>query len=167
MTKIQTKRELIEHIQEQRQRLEQDLAKLRPADMTTPGVIGAWSVKDLLAHLFDWEQRFLAWYEAGLRGEKPHIPAEGLKWNQLDLLNQMIFEKHRHRSLEDVREAFNSSYRQILEVVQSIPEEEMFAPGYYAWTGKATLAAFIDPNTGDHYHWADKELRKWMRANKA
>ena len=160
MTKQMTKDDLLENIRVERRRLENNLAALSKDEMTQPGVVGEWSVKDLLAHLVDWEQRFLGWYEAGLRGEVPETPAPGLTWGQLHILNRQIFEKHRHRSLDDVLAEFHVSYQQTLATVQTISEEDMFAPGRYAWTEGETLAGYIAANTGNHYRWAKTRLRK-------
>jgi hypothetical protein len=54
-----TKEKIIERIHTERRRLEKNLAVLSDDDMVESGVIGEWSVKDIMAHLFDWEQRFL------------------------------------------------------------------------------------------------------------
>jgi len=132
--------------------------------MEIRGIIGEWSVKDLLAHLVAWEQRFLFWYKAGLRGEVPQIPAPGISWGELDLLNQLIYEKHRDRSLEDVRTEFNTSFHQVLATIEDIPEEDMFATGRYAWLGESNLAAYILANTADQYRWAKQQIRSWLKA---
>jgi hypothetical protein len=54
------------------------------------GVVGDWSVKDIVARLVDWEQRFIGWYDAGLRGEVPEVPAPGIVWDELDILNKEL-----------------------------------------------------------------------------
>jgi hypothetical protein len=58
------KSELINHMQTTRTELENLLAPLTPAQLTTAGVAGAWSVKDLLAHIAWYQQQ-----EAKLFGE--------------------------------------------------------------------------------------------------
>jgi hypothetical protein len=72
-----TKEAIIERLHTERRRLEQKLAGLSPEEMTQPGVVGDWSVKDVLAHLADWEQMCLGWCAACDRGEKPETPAPG------------------------------------------------------------------------------------------
>jgi hypothetical protein len=159
-----SKAKILEDIQIERRRLEKNLAELSVDEMTQPGAVGDWSVKDVLAHLIDWEQRFLAWYQAGLRGEVPETPAPGLTWGDLDILNQQIFEKHQDRTLADVLAEFHNSYQQVLATVQSIPEKEMFQAGFYAWTGQGNLVGYIRANTGNHYRWAKTQILRWMKA---
>jgi len=165
MPKPTTKEELLKDIQTQRASLEDFLASLTPEQMAQPEAVARWSVKDVLAHLAEWEQIFLGWYAAGLRGENPPLPAQGYTWGRLPALNLQIYQKHREKPLEEVMDYFHSSYRQVWETVLSISEDDLFTPGRYAWTGKNALAAYIIPCTGEHYHWARRELRKGMKRN--
>ena len=46
--------------------------------MIKPGITrGGWSIKDVLAHLIEWQQMNLKWCATGARGEKPAMPAPG------------------------------------------------------------------------------------------
>ncbi|MFW9788672.1 MAG: ClbS/DfsB family four-helix bundle protein [Candidatus Thorarchaeota archaeon] len=158
-----TKEKIIERVHTERRRLEKNLASLSDDDMLESGVIGEWSVKDIMAHLFDWEQRFLGWYEAGLRGEVPETPAPGLKWSQLRILNQQVFEKHRDRKLEEVKTEFQSSFAHVLDTIDEIPEDDIFEIGRYRWTGRGNIGGFILANTANHYRWAKSRIRSWMK----
>jgi hypothetical protein len=158
------KRVILECIRTERRRLERNLERLSDEQMTMVGVVGEWTVKDLLAHLSDWEQRFIGWYEAGVRGEIPETPAPGISWEDLDVLNQRIYEKHRNRALEDVRREFAASYKRVLAVVEGISEEEMFSVGRYAWLGGNNLVGVILANTANHYRWAKGCIRNWLKS---
>lgn len=158
-----TKERIIESILTERRRLEKNLSLLSDEDMLEPNVIGKWSVKDIMAHLFDWEQRFLGWYNAGLRGEVPETPAPGLKWSELRILNQQVFERHRAKELQDVKSEFQSSYDTVLKTIKSIPEEDMLGQGRFEWTKRDTIAGFILANTANHYRWAKGRILRWMK----
>ena len=78
MGKRLLKQELLSEIRLERAALDDALAPLTPRHMTMAGVTkGGWSVKDVLAHLVEWQAMNLDWYAAGLRGERPAIPAPG------------------------------------------------------------------------------------------
>lgn len=167
MPKPTTKQALLEETKTERAALEKLLATLTPHQMTQPGVMGEWSVKDVLAHLIEWEQMFLGWYAAGMRGEKPPTPAEGYNWGQLPALNKAIYKKHRERSLEDVFQQFQASYQQTLALVESLPGDDLFVRGLYSWMNQNNLAAYIHANGGAHYKWARDGIRKGLRALEA
>ncbi len=144
--------------------LEDFLSTLSPEQMTRPGVMEEWSVKDVLAHLVEWEQMVLSWHAAGLRSQVPPIPAEGFNWGRLPQLNQRIYEKHRDRALADVQKQFQATHRKMLKTLEGLSEKDLFTPGRYAWTKKLTLAAYITSCTSSHFRWARAGIRKGLKA---
>jgi hypothetical protein len=166
MPRRTTKTQLLAEIAAERQALLKWISPLSPAQMSQPGILGLWSVKDVLAHLMEWEQMFLGWYATGLKGQTPAMPAEGYNWRQLPQLNQRIYEKYARVTLEEVLNQAERSYKQMLKLVQDLPEADLFTPGRFAWTGKHPLASFITPNTSSHYRWARDGIRKGLKAQK-
>ena len=164
MSRPTTKPALLAEMTGEREALEKLLATLTPEQMTEPGALGDWSVRDVLAHLIEWEQMGLGWYAAGLCGENPATPAQGYNWGQLPALNRMIFKKHHDRELGEVLEQFQVSYRQTLDLVQNLPEQDIFKRGLYPWMNQNSLAAYIHANGGAHYRWAREGIRKGLRA---
>jgi hypothetical protein len=152
--RLYSKAELIRSTCFEREKLEVKIAGLTPAEMEFAGTMGKWSVKDILQHLVDWEQRWIRWYEAGKHGEPVVTPEEGYNWRQMGQLNEIYRQKYQDRALSAVLSDFHNSYNQIMEMIQKIPEEEMLSPGIYPWTGKLPLIAWIAGNTCDHYRWA-------------
>ena len=157
--KATTKAELLADIQDARQKMEKKYGGLTPAQMVCPCSMGDWSVKDILAHLVDWEQRFIVWYQAGLKGETPQTPAPGKTWRDLPEINHQGYLAHRNESLEEVLANSTSSYDQIMTLVYGMTEEEIFSPKVYPWTGDSSLLGFIAANTSSHYRWAIRNIR--------
>lgn len=167
MPRPTTKKGLLEAIEVEHKALEGLLAGLSPAQMTQPGVVGEWSVKDVLAHLLEWQLMLLSWHAAGLKGKVPVTPAERFNWAQLPELNQQIYEKHCNRPLADIQKEFKASHRKMLNTIQGLSEEELFARGHYAWTKNNTLGAYFVSGTSSHYHWARTNIKKGLKAGKS
>jgi hypothetical protein len=157
------KSQLISAIRSEHDALEKSLSPLTKVQIAAVSRATKWSVKDVLSHLTEWEQMCLGWYEAGKKGKTPAVPAEGYNWAQLPALNKAILEKYRGRPAEEVIRRFRASYREILKVVQSIGERDMFTRGRYAWTGQNAMAAYFIGCTSSHYAWAAKEIRKCLK----
>jgi hypothetical protein len=167
--RVKSKTELITSTCIEREKLEAKIAGLTPTEMVFVGTMGKWSVKDILQHLVDWEQRWIRWYQAGKRGEPVVTPEEGYNWRQMGQLNEIYRQKHQDRPLSAVLSDFNNSYTQIMDTIQNIPEEEMLSLGIYPWTKDLPLIAWIAGNTCDHYRWAIEmihpvSIRRKMRA---
>lgn len=168
--KISSKDQLMEAIQVERWKLEKKISKLTVEELVFPASMGDWSVKDILAHLVDWEQRCIGWYEMGKRGETPVTPEPGYKWSQLAALNQKYYQLHKDQPLAEIQAQFQSSFRQIKTLLEAMPEAELVTPGYYAWTGNSALLVYFYYNTSSHYRWGTtqvrpKKIREAMTAN--
>ena len=142
-----------------------DLLQSIPSErQTEPGVWGDdWTIKDLLAHLTEWEQMFLGWFRSGLEGKTFQMPAEGFKYNQVPELNQQIWRQHRDEPLEVVVGRFHDSYQEILGLARGLSEEELLEPGHFPWTKKYPLTTYLGPNTDSHYRTAKKIIKRWLR----
>ncbi len=163
MPRPHTKELLLSESHKEREKLEKFLATLTPDQMLQTGIVGEWSVKDVLAHLYEWEQMVLRWLAAGQRGESPQVPAKGYKWNQLPALNEEIRKKHHQSSLDDVQMMYRKSFLQTMQTMKELSEDTLFTSGLYPWMNKNTLAAYFTSCTSSHYRWALKEIRRGMR----
>lgn len=164
--KFQSKTDLLEAI-EREHRTFVDLVGSQPQQLCARAAVWGddWTIKDLCAHLTEWEQMFLGWYRAGREGRKPAVPAEGYKWNETPLLNKAIWQKHRHKSWRVVRRQFDSSYEEILSLAEQLDERELLTPGLYPWTKKLPLMTYLAANTSSHYRTGTRILKRWLRAS--
>jgi hypothetical protein len=164
MPKPQNKSELLQAIDLERVKLNQSFEPLTETEMVQPGACEEWSVKDILAHLVDWEQRGLGWYRAGLRGETPKLPDENYNWRQTPELNHEIYLRHKDLSLDEILGMYRESYEETLSAIDGMSDEELYTPKVYAWTGPHTLGTFVNANTAAHYRWASGLIRKFARS---
>jgi hypothetical protein len=165
MGKRLPKKELLSEIDRERKALDETLAVLSKRDLTKPGVTrGGWSVKDVLAHLVEWQQMNLNWYAAGLRGENPAMPAPGYSLRELPRLNQMIYRKHHRRSLQAVLEDYRTYHERVVDLIESLPDADLVTLGRFSWTGPSwTLSDYLRASTAAHYLWARTRIRRWWR----
>ena len=163
--KYRSKRELLENVTTEHDALWDLLGAIPEHQYAEPGVWGdRWTIHDLVAHLSEWQRMFLRWYRDGERGLDPQMPAPGFKWNETPRLNHAIWEKHRKRSFAAVEAEFASTYGEILQLLRGLPEASILEPGRFQWTGKNPLATYVGPNTASHYRFAQKVLKRWLRA---
>lgn len=160
MPKPATKKELLDAAQKEYAALENFIATYTYEELTAPGALGDWSVKDVLAHLFEWQNLLFGWYNTGLRGETPAVPAVGYKWNDMPLLNQHIQQKYSDATLDDVIQTFRASHTRTMEFIASLSEADLFTPGKYPWMNRNTLAAYCNSCAGAHYRWARTDMRR-------
>jgi hypothetical protein len=166
MGKRLQKHALLAEIERERRALDEVLGLLATRQMTRAGVTrGGWSVKDILAHLVEWQRMNLDWYAAGVRGEKPAMPAPGYTLRELPRLNAMIYQKHHRRSLHAVLQDYRFFHDRMIALIETLPDDELVTLERYSWTGPSwTLSDYLRASTAAHYLWARQRIRRWWRA---
>lgn len=118
------------------------------------------NIRDVFTHLHEWHLMFLEWYEIGMAGEKPAMPAKGYTWKMNAELNQMIWKKYQSVSFPDARKRLNSSHLKLKKLIEKHSEEELFTKKKFHWTGSTSLGAYLISATSSHYDWAFKLIKK-------
>ena len=141
--------------------LEEILTPLDNVQMTTAGVNGDWSIKDVLAHMTAWHYRLLNILHAAGRNEEPAISGPASD-EEVDRLNEHFYQENKLRSLDEVLNDFRSSYLQIVEEVHALNEEDLLDPQRFAWMGGVPLWRVLAGDTYDHYEEHSPSIQAWL-----
>jgi hypothetical protein len=148
-------------------RWEEQLAGMSEEQITDPGLPGNWSVKDVMAHLWAWQQRSLARTEAAVHDREPQYP----KWpeslppdpdDDVDQANDWIYRTNRDRPWPSVYADWRAQFLHILDLSEQLSQNDLFDPARYAWMGGYPLAA---SHLGAYEHHEEHldELRDWLK----
>ena len=118
------------------------------------------NIKDVIAHLHQWHMMFIDWYNVGMNGGKPDMPAKGYGWKDTKELNQKIWMDYKNHKLENIRKDFDDSYLELQKIIDKHNDEELFEKKRYKWTGSSSLGTYIRANTSSHYNWGYKLIKK-------
>ena len=158
-----TKEWIIKRLDTERRRLEKNLEGLREEQMQQPGVVDEWSVKDVLAHLAHWESLMPGWVEAARQGVNVQTPAPDLTWKQLDIFNQRIYTQYRNMPLDEVRQYFQDAHTELMQMAETMPEEEMLERGRYSFTGGGAVFDWLNAFAA-HDMWGKTKIRAWLKS---
>ncbi|EPT8930275.1 ClbS/DfsB family four-helix bundle protein [Listeria innocua] len=122
------------------------------------------NIRDVVVHLHEWHNMALDWYQVGMRGDKPFMPAEGYTWRTTPELNLVIWQKYQETDLETAMELLNKTHHVEMEIIAEHSNEELFTKKYYKWTNTTSLGAIFISSTTSHYEWAMKKIRKFKKA---
>jgi len=157
-----TKTQILELIEVEYEALQAVLNQLTESQMIQPGAEEKLSVKDILAHITDWEQRMVQWIEESLQGKTPQRPAPGMTWNDLDRLNEQTYLANKDRSFDEIQSDFVASYRKSLQTIESLSETELFDPHRFAWREGDALWRMVEVNTWVHYREHRESISRWL-----
>jgi len=128
-----------------------------------PGVCENSSAKDMLAHLHAWHKLYLTWYETGMAGDKPEMPAPGYTWKTTPELNDEIYKEYKDASLEEILPLLKETHQKVIKIIESHSDEELFTKKRFAWTGSTSLGSYTVSATSSHYDWASKHIKKFIK----
>lgn len=118
------------------------------------------TIRDVLAHLHEWHLLFLNWYEVGMAGDQPDMPAKGYTWKTTALLNRKIWDAYQQEELDSVKEKLHKSFEKVQNIIQTFPADTLFEKKKYRWTGSTSVGAYLVSATSSHYDWALKLIKK-------
>jgi len=122
--------------------------------LLVPGVTGAWSVRDILAHVTTWEEEALKHLPSVLRGQTP--PRYSVIYGGIDAFNARMTEQKKNLPLSDVRRQLSGTHRELLDFLETVPEE------YFA--GETRFRHRLRLYTYGHYPKHARAIRKWREA---
>jgi hypothetical protein len=136
--------ELLDNLQEENLQWEAFLDQIGLPRMETPGVNGAWSIKDMLAHLTGWNRWLVIRMQAASKGEPPPLPPWPADLENDDDINAWLYEINHRRSLRDVLDESRLVLQQLL-----------------VWIGGQRFEAgeFFDHFHDDH----EPDVRAWIK----
>jgi hypothetical protein len=163
MQERMSKSQLLEKIRTRQGELEELLAPLSEAQMTTPGVNGAWSMKDTVAHLTAWQKVALDRLRAAASGGEPQTP----KIFDVNDMNERYYQENKARSLSDVMADFRRTHQGVVESVEVLSDDDLNKPDRYSWWWEGEpLWPNIVGNTYGHIDEHIDVIQRWLDINK-
>ncbi len=170
MPRPKTKEELINYSDENYEKMWNIIDSLSEEEFTTEFDFSSlgkkeahWqrdkNVKDILIHLYEWHQLLLNWVSANKKGEKrAFLPGE-YTFKTISDMNDGFTKKYEGTSFEEAKQMLSSSHKEIINLVKSFTDEELFTKKYFDWTGSTSLGSYCVSSLSSHYDWAIKKLK--------
>jgi len=147
------RRQLLKRLDKAWVAFNESYAGLSDAQLIEPGVAGAWSVRDILAHVATWEEEALKHLPLILKGGAP--PRYSVQYGGLDAFNARMTEQKRSVSLSEVREQLAATHSRLIEFIQSAPEHQLI--------GDTRFRRRLRLDTYSHYPIHAEAIRQWRQ----
>jgi hypothetical protein len=129
----------------------QSHAGLPEPDLLEPGVTGAWSVRDIIAHVTTWEEEALKHLPLILRGGRP--PRYSVTYGGIDAFNARTTEQKKDFSLADVLRQGDAVHRRLIALTEGVPEDQL--------GGTTRFRRRLRLDTYGHYPLHARAIREW------
>jgi DinB superfamily len=128
-------------------------AGLTDDQMMAPGVIGNWSVKDILAHISWWEEEAMTHLPLIAQGGRP--PRYSVSYGGIDAFNALMTERKRGLELAEVLRQLDETHLRLVEYVSSVPEEQ--------YAAETRFRHRLRLDTYGHYLDHARAIREWRK----
>ena len=148
------KQQILKRLQQAWAAFQESYAGLSDAELMEPGVTGAWSVRDIIAHVTWWEEEALTHLPLVLAGGKP--PRYSVTHGGIDAFNARMTEQRKHVSLAQVLEQQDEVHRRLVAFVADVPDEQA--------TGETRFRRRLRLDTYGHYPKHAAAIRAWRKS---
>jgi Protein of unknown function (DUF1706) len=163
MADTKSKAALLTELQTERARWEAILAEVGPERMTTPGVEGEWSVKDVIAHVTYYERVVRDRLLASLAGSEFVRPAyEAPQGLSIDDRNAWIYARINALPLDEVLREAHEVYPPLLAAVQTLTEADLNDPAHFPWQNGSAVWEWVEGDITEHYRDHIANIRAWL-----
>lgn len=171
MPRPKTKAELLTAAAENYEKLNRMIGAMSEKELNTPFDFSGdekkkeahWSrdknLRDVLIHLYEWQELLLKWLPANLSGANVPFLPEPYNWKTYGEMNMEIWRKHQDTPLETATGLLKESHEQVMKLAEQFSDEELFTKKYYPWVGTSNLGSYFISVTSSHYDWAMKKLK--------
>jgi DinB superfamily len=128
-------------------------AGLSDVQLMKPGVTGAWSVRDIVAHVTTWEEEALTHLPLILEGGTP--PRYSVRYGGIDAFNARMTELNRSLSLSEVHAQSAATHRRLIDFIRSAPEHHLI--------GDTRFRHRLRLDTYGHYPLHAEAIRRWRQ----
>ncbi len=142
------KAELIRAIREGHARLAATVERIPDARLLEPAT-DDWTGKDVLAHIAWWHDHSVLVIESLRAGREPYDRNDPAATT--DALNERTQREHADDPPERTRRAVEESFTRLMDALDPVTDEELFAADRWPWLGGEALAETILWDTSRHY----------------
>lgn len=161
------KEHILAALREQLNSWEALLSSLSEELIISPHFDFDWSIKDVVAHLWAWQQISIARIAGGLQDREPEFPgwiAESIPdWEEeADRVNALTFEQNHNKPWSDISSRWREGFSQLLATSEKISERNLLDGDRYSWLNGHSLA-FILVASYDHHQEHYEKLIRWLQ----
>jgi hypothetical protein len=161
------KEHILAALHEQFERWNELLTGLSEVEINTPRFDLEWSIKDVMAHLWAWQQISIARMEGGGLDREPQYPqwivSVAQDWEEnADRINALTFESYHQKPWSEVYKNWKNGFLQFMELGKQISERDLLDGDRYAWL-KGYSLAFILVASYEHHQEHLEKLTAWLQ----
>ena len=158
-------------LREQFDQLDELLASLSEEQITTPNFDDNWSIKDVVNHLWGWQQISIARINAGVHNREPGFPDWLISfpgnWDEnATQTNAWIYKNFHSQSWAEANKNWKEGFLQLLDLSEKVSERYLLDGDKYLWL-KGYSLAFVLVASYEHHQEHLEKLIIWLQEHES
>jgi hypothetical protein len=155
--------ELVAELNSENEAYETLLGQIGEEHMEEAGVAGAWSLKDVVAHLTAWRRRTVGRLEAVAKGEPEPASPWPADLQEDDEINAWFHDRDRGKSVREVLSDSRDVFQRLRAAIEKLPEDALNDPSRFPWmegtplSGATLFGHFHDEHEADMRAWLSRQ----------
>jgi hypothetical protein len=145
------RQQLLKRLAEAWAALTDSCAGLTEPEMMLPGVMGEWSVQDILGHVTTWEDEALKYLPLIVQGGTP--PRYSTRYGGVDAFNAQMSQQKRALPISEVLRQMDEVHARLIDYLQTASEDLL--------TGNTRFRRRLRLDTYGHYPIHARAIREW------
>jgi hypothetical protein len=154
---MNTRQRLLGRLDQAWRAFKESYAGLSDSELLDPGVTGAWSVRDIIAHVTTWEEEALRHLPLVLAGKRP--PRYSVVYGGIDAFNARTTEQKKNLSLPEVFRHQEDVHHRLIELVEAAPEDQL--------GGDTRFRHRLRLDTYGHYPQHADAIKQWRERRRS
>jgi hypothetical protein len=151
------RQELLKRLETAWRAFEGSYAGLSEAQLMEPGVTGAWSVRDIVAHVTTWEEEALKHLPSILEGHR--APRYSVTYGGIDAFNAQMTKAKEGLPLSEVFRQHDEIHGRVIDVIERVPEDQLIR--------ETRFRRRLRLDTYNHYPKHTEAIRRWREQRQA
>jgi hypothetical protein len=152
----ESRRQLLSRLDKAWRAFKESYAGLSETQLLEPAVTGAWSVRDIVAHVTTWEEEALKHLPSILEGRRP--PRYSVTYGGIDAFNALMTRTKADLSLSEVFRQQEEIHRRVIDVIERAPGDQLI--------GDTRFRRRLRFDTYGHYPKHAEAIRRWRELHR-
>jgi hypothetical protein len=154
-----TQDEILDALEDERENFLETIDELSDETLIEPGVVGDWSIKDILFHICMWEAELVKLLWQAAQGLPPSVVFfSGLS---VDEINAAWTAEGQARTYDQVWDDFQAVRKQTVRRLSAFSDKDLNDPVRYPWLKDHPLWDWIAENSFAHEKEHTGQIKEW------
>lgn len=155
-----TKQELLEKVRGGSETFVKSFEGMGPDALLETGVVGDWSIKDLIAHISFWKAELI---QVLFNVKQGTTPPHSSQPRDIDAMNAQFHIESQARTADQILADYHGVSKQLLRRIEELQEKDFGSPDRFPWLRNEPLERWVAVDSYEHEDEHAAQILTWRK----